>query len=473
VARSFGWSVGGQLAQRGAAWLSTILLVHLLEPDDYGTYSIAATVSMFLLAFNDLAVSYAVTRYEGDDLDELAGTAASVAMGLSASIYAIVFAAAPAIVSLFDPRDGSPAVGVVRLAALSIVIDGVIAAQGGLITRALREQIRVPCEVAGLVCSLSVNIALAFAGLGVWSLAAGQVAGSGVTASLLLLRTPFRVRPRWNTERARSLVRFGLPLVVAGTFNQLILNSDYLVVNRYLGQATAGAYFVAFNVSNWPVTLIHFAMRRSALGGFSRLQGDPVALRRAFAQATRLLVSATLPMAALVATLAPEIMAVLFPARYGAGATALRFLAGISVIRLVFALAIDLLTIKGRSAAILWVQAVWWIALVAGLWWGATRHGLVGVGVAQLAAALGIALPLLAWCLSREGVAPAAVVAGLGRPAAGGVALVAAALAARAPFDPALARLAAGSLAGLAAYAAVVLPGTPVASRIRRTLPIR
>jgi PST family polysaccharide transporter len=350
---------------------------------------------------------------------------------------------------------------------VSIVIDGVIAAPGGLITRALREQIRVPCEIAGLVSAIGINVALATAGAGAWSLAAGQASGSAVTAGLLLLRSPFKVRLRWNGPQARTLARFGMPLVVAGAFNQLILNTDYVVVNRYLGQATAGAYFVAFNVANWPVTLIHFAMRRTAIGGFSRLQNDPVALQRAFSEATRLLVSVTLPMATLVAVLAPEIMEVLFPARYDAGITALRFLAGISVVRLVFALAIDLLTVKGRSAAILWVQALWWVALVVGLWWGATRHGLVGVGVAQLAAALGIALPLLTWSLSREGIHPLRVAAGLGRAAGGGIVLALVALAARAPFDSALLRLVAGGLAGTLAYAAVVVPGTPLAARLR------
>src|SRR4051794_10490054 len=96
VARNFGWSLIGQLLQRGLIWFSTILLVHILDREDYGTYSIAVTVTMFLLALNDLAVGYAITRYQGDDVDELAGTAATLAFGLSVSLYAIVFLAAPA-----------------------------------------------------------------------------------------------------------------------------------------------------------------------------------------------------------------------------------------------------------------------------------------------------------------------------------------------------------------------------------------
>src|SRR3954453_21359223 len=66
VARNFGWSLVGQLLQRGLVWLSTIVLVHILDREDYGTYSIAITVTMLLLALNDLAVGHAITRYQGD-----------------------------------------------------------------------------------------------------------------------------------------------------------------------------------------------------------------------------------------------------------------------------------------------------------------------------------------------------------------------------------------------------------------------
>ena len=132
------------------------------------------------------------------------------------------------------------------------------------------------------------------------------------------------------------------------------------------------------------------------------------------------------------------------------------------MIRLVFVLGLDLLAAKGRSMVILWVQVVWFLALVVGLWWGATRHGLVGVGIAQLAAALLVALPLVTRCLSGEGVHVGPLLARLVRPLLGGAAMTAACLLARAPFEATFVRLVTGSVAGGAAYALVTLPGTPL-----------
>jgi PST family polysaccharide transporter len=307
---------------------------------------------------------------------------------------------------------------------------------------------------------------MAFAGAGAWSLAAGQVLGAAVTAALLFIRSPIPVRFRWDSSRVPGLLRFGLPLMLAGAFNQLILNTDFIVVNRYLSLSVAGAYFVVFNVSNWPVTLISFAMRRTAMAGFSRLQDDAAALQRAFERSIQLLVTATLPMAALIGILAREVILFLFGPKWLAGTTALRFLAGISVIRLVFSLCLDLLAAKGRTMVILWVQILWFVALLAGLWWGVTRHELVGVGMAQLGAALFVALPLLTACLTREGIRVTPVLPLMVRPLLGGLALIAACLVARSPFENTFVRLMAGSVAGLAAYGAIALPGTPLGHQL-------
>lgn len=469
VGKSFGWALAGQFAQRGTTFAATLLLARVLDREDFGTYSIAVTITMFLLAVNDLGMAHAIARHRDDaTIPALAGTAATVALTSSIGLYLAAFFAAPALVGLFDPGPGSPAVGVVRLATLAVVIDGCVAANTGVITRALQERTRTTSELGGTAAALTVNFSVALAGGGPWSLAAAQVTGSAVTATLLIARSPVRVRFSWDRDLARQLIRFGGPLIAAGALNQLILNTDYVMVNRYLGTAVAGAYFLAFNVSNWPMTLINFSMRRTAVAGFARLQGDAAAIQRAFVGASTLLISATLPMALLIGLAASDVLTVAYGPKWATGATALRFLAGISVLRLFFALCIELLAALGHSTGILFVQLAWWVALGCGMWWGATTHGLVGVGVAQLGAALVVAMPVLFWLLHSNGVHPLRLLPRLVRPGLGGVALTATVLAVQASLDEPLVRLLLGSAAGALAYALVVLPGTPALATARR-----
>jgi PST family polysaccharide transporter len=277
----------------------------------------------------------------------------------------------------------------------------------------------------------------------------------------LLVLSPVKVRFAWKPDIARALLRFGVPLIGAGALNQLILNTDYIIVNRYLGTSVAGAYFLAFNISNWPMTLISYSMRRTAVAGFARLQGDRAAIQRAFVSAATLLITATLPMALLIGLLAPELLSVAYGPKWAVGAVALRFLAGISVLRLFYSLCIELLAALGRSTGILFVQLAWWLSLVVSLWWGAVNFGLVGVGVAQLVSALGVAMPALVWLLHSQQIRPGQLIPRLARPALGGLALSAVVFAVGQLTTSDLARLLVAAPAGIAVYAAVVLPRTP------------
>jgi len=82
-----------------------------------------------------------------------------------------------------------------------------------------------------------------------------------------------------------------------------MLNVDYVVVGRVLGPVALGLYLMAFNLSSWPVNVFSFAVRRVSLAGFSRLQSDHARLKSAFARSGALLMAATIPVCALLATL--------------------------------------------------------------------------------------------------------------------------------------------------------------------------
>jgi PST family polysaccharide transporter len=464
VGRSFSWAVLGQAAQRVASLLSTLVLARFfLDRADFGVYSIAVTVSVFLLALNDVGVSFAIVRERDDEaLAALLPTARTMTLAVSVVLYVLLFVSAPGIVALFHAPSGSPAVGIIRLLGLQLVVDGWIAVPAALLSRDLRERKRALAEGAGLSASLVVIFVLASRNAGAWSLAGGQLTGVVVTA--LLLAAGWRPRCRFGFDRrlGPSLARFGVPMIAAAAVGELVLNSDYVVVNRYLGVTSAGAYFIAFNVANWPVTVISYALRRSAVAGFARVDPDPDAQQRAFRRAVLLLVTATLPMALLLGLFARELLAVLYGRDWLMGATALTFLAGVGVLRLFVSLASGFLAAAGRSSAILATQLVWWVVSTVAMAWAAPRHGLVGVGVAQLVVALAGALPLLVWQLRRAGIRPHGIVADLARPVVAGAALVVAGVVVRSPFEAPLLRLLAGGAVAAMAYVLVMAPGMAI-----------
>ncbi len=463
-----GWALVGQVAKRGATLLSGLVLARLLDPESFGVYTIALTVTSFALAINDLGVSAAVSRFRSDEVDRRIPTAATIGLLSSGVVFAAQIAAAPAIVSLFDTAGTTPeAVGVVRLLAVPILVDGLVAAWAGAITRELQEKRRTIAELWGFGASIGLNVALAIAGWGPWALACGQVAGSLTTAAFLLRWSPVAIRFGFERATAAQLVRFGLPMVGAGVLNQLLLNSDFLIVSRQLGAAVTGAYFLAFNVSNWPVTLISFAMRRTAVAAFARLGDDLDVLRRAFSSSVRVLVLGVLPLVIVVGANARDLLGVLYGPQYTIAATALAFLSGIALVRLVFALAFELLVALGRTGEIFLVQFAWLGAVAPAMFVGAARWGLVGVGVAQAAAAGLVALPLLLWRLRAVGVPARDLLVPLLRPLLAAALAVGGVVALRGVVDPGVVRLGLGTATALTVYGLCSGLVTELAPRVR------
>ena len=61
--RGLKWSTISRISQQGLQYASTIILVGILSPDDFGLYSIALTIPNLIQIFRDWGTSYAIVNY--------------------------------------------------------------------------------------------------------------------------------------------------------------------------------------------------------------------------------------------------------------------------------------------------------------------------------------------------------------------------------------------------------------------------
>jgi PST family polysaccharide transporter len=243
----------------------------------------------------------------------------------------------------------------------------------------------------------------------------------------------------------------------------MMLNADYLVVGRVLGTISLGYYVMAFNLSSWPVNMFSTAAESVVLPGFARLQDDRGALRHAFLRWLVILLVVAVPVSVVLSLCAGPLINVLYGKQWSPAATALAFLAALGLARVAFHFITDLLMATGRGRHSFRLQAVWLVVVVPSLAVGAHLGGIRGVGIAHLAVALVVMLPLFLSSLSWLGIGHRELGAALRRPAAAGLVAAALALAAlRAPVPDApwrqLALLVIAGSAALAGYLVVIAP---------------
>ncbi|OKK22584.1 polysaccharide biosynthesis protein [Streptomyces sp. CB00455] len=449
------WSLVNTVVMRLGNFATGIVLARFfLGPEAWGVYGIAQTVLLVLLSANELGVSLAIVRWEGDPR-RFAPTVLTLSAVSSGLLYAGLFAAAPAVARIL----GSPeAAGVLRVMCLCVVLDGLSQVPAGFLTREFAQGRRMAVDAVNFVLSTTLTLLLAVEGWGAMSFAWGSVAGNAAALIGCCLAVPGTLRFGWDREQARALLRFGLPLAGASMLALGVVNVDTMVVGSALDQRALGFYVLAFNMSGWPVRIISEAARRVSFAGFSRLAGSPRALADGFGRALGVVVTATVPLCVLLAALAAPVVELVYGERWLPAARALPWLMGLGLVRIGCELAYDCLVAIGRRRSLIGVQGLWLLVLVPALVAGADLGGIVGVARAHVLVAGAVVVPVFLLVLHRGGIGIGTVARACSWPFLGGAAMTAVALGLERYLGDGAAALLATAVSGLLCYALCVLP---------------
>jgi O-antigen/teichoic acid export membrane protein len=415
AARALGWNFGSTILTKIALFGISIMLARLLGPHVFGTYAVAYVALTALLTFNELGVSLAIVRWEGDP-GEIAPTVTTISVLVSIAIFIGCFFSAP----LYTSAMGAPAAtDVIRVLALCVLSDGFTNTPVALLQRSFRQDRKVISDQINVWLATVVTIALAWIGYGVMSLAIGYLVGCVAQTIALLLFAPESLRFGFRLARARTLLRFGMPLAGANIIAFAITNVDNIIVGHMLGSVALGFYVLALNIAGWPTTMFSTPVRTVAPAVFSRLQNDDVVIRTTFVSAAGLLAAVSFPVCLLLSGSAKPIVDFVYGLRWLPAAHALMWLALLGAVQILLQLSYDYFVAIARSRFILIVQAIWLLALIPALIAGAHAYGLYGAALAELAVATLIVLPCYLAELGKAGIVLSALGGRLKLPMAG------------------------------------------------------
>jgi O-antigen/teichoic acid export membrane protein len=452
AARALGWTFSSNaLSKLGTIGIG-VVLARMLGPHAFGTYAVAWVALLAMLSLNDLSVSLAIVRWPGDPA-EIAPTVTTIAVTGSVAMYAVCFFGAPGYASAM----GAPAAAdVIRVLALSVVLDGLVCTPVGLLDRGFRQDRRMIADQVNGWLGALVSIGLAWAGLGAMSLAVGRIAGAVAAAVLYITFSPEPLRFGFDRARARALLRYGTPLAGSTVVAFAVTNVDQLVVGRVLGATALGFYVLALNLATWPVSMFSLPVRNVAPAAFARLQHDHEAMRSAFLSAAALLCAVALPVCLAIGGSATPLIMFAYGARWLPASRVLLWLSLLAALTIFFQLAYDYFVVLARTRVVFTVQLGWLLTLLPALMAGARLAGIVGVGVAEATVAGGVILPWYLHELSGAGIRRRVLGSRLWLPLAGAAAAGLAAAGAARVLPSDLAALAVSGVAGLAVVGLLV-----------------
>lgn len=397
VVRGGLWLAAGSYFTIAFGFLANLILTRILDPENFGIYALATFLYSIVSLRPKLAVGPAFAQRR-----QTTGALIGTHLGLeSAGGFGTLLLAAlaiPAILLLGYPAE-------VAWVTLALAVSGVMEAHVATATLLLDKELhfKQASLVNAVVFPLSYFPAfwLAVAGFGVWALVAQtfvyamlSLAGQWWAVSRTLPHL-WRQPRRFDRSEAAALLRFGMPLGLAGVAMSLVGQFDNFLIGTFVGLATLGFYDRAYRTSLWPALLLTNLATRTAFFTYARLQDDRERLSKTVTMTLWLATTFGLPLALAIAAAAPDLIVLLYGERWLPSATFLRFLVVYAALRPVVDVANSLFSATGRPrllATVSWVEALTLVA--AGLPLTIAAGALGTVTAVGIAYATGFALRL-------------------------------------------------------------------------------
>jgi teichuronic acid exporter len=368
---SVAWSALSKWSVQLASWISTIALARILTAEDYGIIGMAGLFMGFVGMLSEMGVGTAVVN-----LRELSDEQIAQLNGFAVIVGLIAFALTAALalpLGAFFKADALPMVLVVL--GTTFVITAFRAIPEALLQRELRFRALATCEAAASLAAALVGVGMAIAGFGYWSLVLNQVVLAGVAALLV-----FRLKPyRFALPRRAALgaaLGFSNRVVTGRIAWYAYSNADFLVAGRVLGTASLGVYSFAWNLSSLATDKIASLVNSVTPAFFSTLQRDPAGLRRMLLGVTEALALVVLPVTVGVALVAPDLIPLVFGAKWTAAVPVLQLLSVYGVLRALRPVQNNALIALGETSYLVWISVasalIFPIGFLVGSRWGPT-----------------------------------------------------------------------------------------------------
>lgn len=382
-------SVQSKMA-RGAVWLmlltavdrtlglvSTLILVRVLLPADFGI--VAMAFSFIALAQLISAFGFDVALIHKQDATEAHYHSAwTLNVLLGALITAITLAAAQPIADFYNTPD---VFWVVCALALLPIIGGCENIGVVAFRKDLDFNKEFKFQISRKIIGFAVTVPLAFWLRSYWALVAGSIAArlAGTVTSYLV----HSFRPHFSIVQARSLMRFSKWLLLNNVLGLLKERLSDFTIGRLAGPSALGVYNITYEFSNLPTTEIGAPINRALLPGFAKLH-EPSALQSAYRNAMGMLAIVAIPAAAGIMAVAPYFIPVVLGSKWLAGVPLMEVLA-ISGAFLMFQASIcSVLIARGFPGTVTGANAVFVAFLMVFLFLLAPRFGAQGAAYAVL-----------------------------------------------------------------------------------------
>jgi O-antigen/teichoic acid export membrane protein len=231
----------------GLVLLQGLLATALLGPRAIGLYGIVTTTAMTIVQLRRVGIDEAFVQQEADDEEAEFQRAFTVELAIGLAGALLIAALAPLLAAAYDDD---------RLLALTLAVAylpvafALQAPQWAAFKAMDYVRLRTLQAIVPLA-TVVVAVPLLLAGVGVWALVIGPLAGNAAAVLAAWRWSPYRLRLRLERAAARRYLRFSWPVFVSSLAALLVAQGQIAVFGLGDGLAAAGWITLAVTLTRY------------------------------------------------------------------------------------------------------------------------------------------------------------------------------------------------------------------------------
>ena len=362
------------VASRAGQFISTIVLARILTKEEFGIAIAAMMVIQILRAFSQLGLGDAfIQRKDLEGASEL--LAANTLFIITTAANALLFVSGLLLIDeialWFSKVEGLEPV--LKWLFAVLLMDSA----ANTATSLLRKRLEFPkvslSEMAYIFTYITVAIALAFLGYGVWSLISGYIAARFAQTMYLLMATNWKPGFSFDFTIALKIFRSGIYLwgyaLVASVGNIL----DRAFTARLLGSVSMGIYGISYNLCTMLGSQIATIVNQVSFPAMAKMQDNIAQLQRSFLKALSHVCLVSVPVATGLFLVAENLIPVVYGSKWDDAVPIVEILAFYGMTLAIASVTNPPLMALGKAKYLLYTSIFHHSLLFIGLWLLADR----------------------------------------------------------------------------------------------------
>lgn len=253
IMRSSGFTILSFGAQQAIRFGSNLVLAHLLFPEAFGTMALVTVLLIGLTMISDMGIQPAIQSSRRGDEPAFLNTAWTLNLIRAGVLFAVACALAWPMSWFYQEPLLAQLIPVTALSLLILALEPTRAESAS--RHMLLGRVTL-LELSAQVISVVAMLALAVITESIWALVAGNLVAALARTLLAYVMLPGIVnRPHLDKAAVRELIGYGRWIFFSTVAGFLVLQSDKLILGRFLSMQELGLYNIGFFLAGFPLLL--------------------------------------------------------------------------------------------------------------------------------------------------------------------------------------------------------------------------